>query len=122
MRFPYQHCQFQDEYEMMMDSQKPLQLPEAQAAHDQQRLRHHAAQLPMNKEVQMLAYQRLPHRTRAAAGMLHAAFKGLQVCLDSRFWMFKRVCLGAWLFPCSGSRHFNKQQMCKQHEVRCNYC
>lgn len=64
----------------MMESQDALQLPEAQAAHEQQRHRHHAAQLPMTKEVQMLAYQRLPHRTRAAAGMLQAAFCGLQVC------------------------------------------
>jgi len=30
-------------------------------------------------EVQLLAYQRLPHRTRAAAGLLQSAFLELQV-------------------------------------------
>lgn len=64
------HClTLQDEYEMMVESQGELLLPEAAAA----------AEVPVASELQRTAYQRLPHRTRAAAGLLQEAFQQLQV-------------------------------------------
>eukprot|EP00983_Pelagomonas_calceolata_P087673 1157009-Pelagomonas_calceolata.AAC.11 len=72
-----------DEYEAMVESQQPLELPGSQAAEEQQKQLRHATQLPMTKEVQQLAYTRMPHRTRAAAGMLRAAFKELQPAGDT---------------------------------------
>ena len=70
----------------MMESQEELQLPAAWApaaaeeqGHQDQCGAPASHTQPQLKEVQVLAYQRLPHRTRAAAGMLLAAFEEQQV-------------------------------------------